>query len=277
MEHIIVKIDMREDDLWKALEPWHSGSGSGSSGGDGWSAERVTLDVGDIAFCGPSGTELMLLERKTAEDLGASQRDGRYREQRARLLAKRGGGTPVAYVLEFPTWSVGLTRSWCRGVFQEIHLQNAILRLQMRYTIPVFQSTSLKETVMWIRRIATALVADETAFSGGLAATRAEASLAYNEALHVKKAGNMQGERVLSSMLRTIPGVGKSAAEAIVGYCEGSFTRFHQLTAPEISAIKMGVGSGRKIGSALAEKIWNIFHDGTKSTVEQADAVNYII
>lgn len=259
---ILVNIDIREDDLWEALEPWRSEDSK-----EGWRVEKVPLNVGDIAFYGSDGTELVVLERKTAEDLGASQKDGRYREQRARLLAKRGAGTSIGYVVEFPGWSASLTRSWCRGSFTELNLQNSIIRLQMRYTIPVFQASGLKETVAWIRRIATALHADESVFKGGLAASRDEAAATYTDAIHVKKSANLDSDRVLGSMLRTIPGAGSSAADAIVKSCNGSFSKFYEMSVEQISALKLGTGT-RKLGPALASKIWNVFHDIPATTTD---------
>lgn len=257
---------MREDDLWAALAAWHDPT-SAAAREDGWWAEKSGMDVGDIGFS-LADDELVLLERKTAEDLGASQRDGRYREQRARLLAKKGRGTAVGYVVEAAMpWSPTLSRSWCRGAFRETHLQAAIVRLQMRYGLVVFQASDLKETVMWIRRIAAALVADPATFRTGVAATEAGAAAAYTAAIHVKKAANMDTDRVLTSLLLTLPGVGAAAAEAIVkATAGGGFPAFHAMSEEAIAACPMGAEGKskgvRKVGKALAAKIWRIFHGG---------------
>jgi ERCC4-type nuclease len=255
-----VLVDTREEDLWEALRPWWS------QNSEGWIAERQTLDVGDVVFVVGSDEnrrEAVILERKTAEDLGASQRDGRYREQRARLLARRGAGTHVGYLVEAPMpWSPTMSRTWCRGAFSEVGLATAIMRLQLRYGIAVFQTSGLKESVMWVRRIAAALVADGGVFDTGLAADAAGAAAAYTEAIHVKKSANMDSERLLGTMLRTIPGVGAGAAEAIVGHA-ADFPTFYSLTEAQIAAIPMGAGGKRKLGKAVAAKLWQAFHKGT--------------
>lgn len=253
---IQVKIDMRETDLWEALEPWHSGAPATET--DGWVAVKQALDVGDIAFCFEE-SEKVILERKTAEDLGASQRDGRYREQRARLLAKQGAGIRVGYLVEAPAWSPSLTRTWCRGVFSEIHLQTAILRLQLRYGLAVFQAQGTNETVQWIRRIAATLVADSSVFETGLAASQKEVAAQYTEAIHVKKSANLEPERILNTLLRTIPGLGTQAAEAIVAHCQGKFSELYALSESDLATLKMADGK-RKVGPALAKKVWTIFH-----------------
>ncbi len=253
---IRVKIDMRETDLWAALEAWYPGAPATES--DGWEVVKEALDVGDVAFFNED-SEKVVLERKTAEDLGASQRDGRYREQRARLLAKQGSGIKVGYLLEAPTWSPTLSRTWCRGAFSEIHLQTAILRLQFRYGLAVFQTQGIKETVQWIRRIATALVTNATVFETGLAASQKEVAAQYTESLHVKKSANLEPERILNTLLRTIPGLGIQAADAIVSHCQGKFSVLYELSESAIAELKMGDGK-RKVGPALAKKIWSIFH-----------------
>lgn len=273
-----VTIDIRETDLWEALEPWWATESepTAATASDGWEAVKATLEVGDIAFSvlstGEGGTaaeEKILLERKTAEDLGASQRDGRYREQRARLLARKGAGTHVGYLLEAPSWSPTLSRTWCRGAFSEVHLQTAIVRLQLRYGLAVFQAASLKESVQWIRRIAGALRADPAVFETGIATSSQQVAAAYTEAIHVKKSANLNGDRILHGLLRTLPGVGPAAAEAITQACHGNFSEFYELTEAALADIRLGGPEGkRKVGAALAKKIWPLFHQERAQVAE---------
>lgn len=259
MTAIRVCIDIREDDLWRELEPFHAGTTTALA--ENWRAEKTALAVGDVAFYRgddlSGATPIVILERKTAEDLGASQKDGRYREQRARLYALRGAGTAIGYIVEAPPWSPTLSRSWCRGAFTEVNLQQALVRLQLRYTIPIFQATSVRETVQWIRRIAKTLVADPTAFQGGVATTRDAAAAAYTESIHVKKASNNTPERIFLSMLLAIPGIGKAAADAVATATHSSFTALLALSESQIGDI---VAGKRKIGKAVAAAIHAALH-----------------
>ena len=249
-EPLQVLIDTREEDLWEALAGWREPF-------EGWQVKRVALDVGDIVFR-RGEEELAILERKTAEDLAASQRDGRYREQRARLLAKKGAGTAIGYVLEAPTWSPTLSRSWAGGAFKEVHLQTAVVRLQMRYGLAVYMAADLRETVMWIRRIAGSLVADASVFKTGIAETPAAVAAAYTEALHVRKAANMSSDRVLATLLRTIPGVGTAAADAIVAHVGAKgFPGFYEMSEADLTSLSVGK---RKLGKSLAHTLWTTFH-----------------
>lgn len=252
---IRVVIDMREDDLWAHLEPYRVADS------EGWWVEKAPLAVGDIAFYAASDISgvapLAILERKTAEDLGASQKDGRYREQRARLLALRGAKTAIGYLVEAPPWSASLSTTWCRGTFNEVNLQQAIVRLQLRYTIPVFMSASIKETGTWIRRVAKALVADPAVFKEGLATNACEAAAAYTEAIHVKKADNATPERIFMSFLLTLPGMGKAAATAVAEATHSSFLALQALKEEELCEIKVGK---RKLPKTLAAAIHTALH-----------------
>lgn len=252
---IRVVIDMRETDLWAELEPYRTPDS------EGWHVEKLALAVGDIAFYDAKdlsgSTPLVVLERKTAEDLGASQKDGRYREQRARLFALRGAKTAIAYLVETPPWSATLSRSWCRGAFNEVHLQQAIVRMNLRYNIPVFMSSNVKETGVWIRRIAKTLVADPTVFQTGLATSACEAAAVYTEAIHVKKAENNTPERIFLSFLLSVPGMGKAAAAAVAEATKSSFTALLALSLEDLSNIK---GGKRKVGASLAGALYAAIH-----------------
>lgn len=248
---ICIKIDIREDDLWKELETWTVENPSP----EGWYVERAPLDVGDISFHKADDLDsapLVTVERKKAEDLGASQKDGRYREQRARLYALRGQKTAIAYLVEVPPWSPNLSRSWCRGEFTEVHLQHAIVRLQLRHTIPVFVSATIKESVQWIRRIAKSLNADPTCYQCGMATTLKEAAEVYTDTIHVKKATNNTPDRIFLSMILAIPGLGKTSAEAIAQATNHSFGKLIALTEEEISNVYAGKKRvGKKVGACV--------------------------
>ena len=248
---IEIVIDNREHDLYEALQPYAS---------DTTKLLFEVLDVGDIHFrtVDPSGVTLRVcLERKTAADLGASQVDGRYREQRARLLSLRGTGVKIGYIVETPAWSPTLGRSWCLGKFNEVHLQTAMARLQLRYDIPVFHAMSIKETVMWIRRFTASLHLDPEVFTGGAPSTAVAASKVYSDAIHVKKAANTSAESIFTSMLLTVPGLGPQAATAIGAAVGHSIPTLITKSADEIAAIPMGK---KKVGAVLAARLFDIFH-----------------
>jgi len=251
---IRVVIDTRETELWSLCAPY-----TDISGNEGWIAEKRNLDIGDISFYlnDISGAPLVTLERKRVDDLGSSQKDGRYREQRARLLAQRGAGTSVGYIVEAPYWTPNLSNSWCRGSFTEVHLQQTLVRLQFRYTLPVFQVSKVDETMSFVRRIARMLAADPKVFRGGLAETAVGAAAVYSEAVHIKKADNKTPERIFAAMLSTIPGLGGAAVTALATATGSSMTRLLAMTAEHIAAIPTGK---RSIGASVAGVVYAALH-----------------
>jgi len=251
---IRVVIDTRETDLWALCAPY-----TDMSGNEGWIAEKRNLDIGDISFYlkDISGAPLVTLERKRVDDLGSSQKDGRYREQRTRLLAQRGLGTSVGYIVEAPYWTPNLSNSWCRGSFTEVHLQQTLVRLQFRYTMPVFQVSKVDETMSFVRRIAKMLAADPAVFRGGLAETAAGAAAVYTEAVHIKKADNKTPERIFVAMLSTIPGLGGAAVTALAAATQNSMCKLMSMSAADIAAIPTGK---RTIGPSVAGVVWTALH-----------------
>jgi ERCC4-type nuclease len=251
---IRVVIDTRETEIWALCAPY-----TDISGNEGWIAEKRNLDIGDISFYlnDISGAPLVTLERKRVDDLGSSQKDGRYREQRARLLAQRGLGTSVGYIVEAPYWTPNLSNSWCRGSFTELHLQQTLVRLQFRYTMPVFQVSKVNETMMFVRRIAQMLAKDPTVFRGGLAETAVGAAAVYTEAVHIKKADNKTPERIFVAMLSTIPGLGGAAVTALGTATQYSMKAMLSMSVNEIAAIPTGK---RTIGASVAGVVWAALH-----------------
>jgi len=246
-----IVVDIRETDLFNELLPYAT---------ETLKIKTAALDIGDIHFTSDiSGAPpYLVLERKTAADLGASEKDGRYREQRARLLALKEGGTKIGYLIEAPAWSPNLGRTWCLGKFNEVHLQTAMTRLQLRYNIPVFHAFTVKESLQWIRRFAKCLQDDPTVFTTGLATTVAEATKVYSEAIHVKKSQNLTPDRLFTSMLLQIPGVGPAAAGAIGIAMDYKISNLLQKTQEEIAEIKKGK---IKVGKSAAALIFKTFHE----------------
>jgi ERCC4-type nuclease len=253
---IHVHIDIREDDLWKEFESHTDAAAAAAT----WDAKHIRLDVGDVAFFKDDDPNpLVVLERKTAADLGASQKDGRYREQRARLYALRGTGASIGYVIEAPAWSPTLSRTWCNGRFNEVQLQQSIIRLQFKHTIPVFHSAGVKDTASWIRRIASMLAADPAVFVSSMATTTKEAATAYTESIHVKKSANTTHDRLFVAMLQTMPGVGTTAADAIARHVSYSLSQLLALDAKDLASIVCGK---RKFGKVAAGKMSAFLHGG---------------
>lgn len=236
-------VDMRETALLLALTPLLADL-------SGVSLSTAALPVGDIAIR-VGETDDVLLERKSVDDLASSHGDGRYKEQRARLLAQRGTGVSIGYIVE------GAASSFTAARFSEADLKNAILRLQFRYTIPVFPTSSVSDSAALVKAVCVALLRDAACFKGGLATTAAGAAAVYSEAIHVRKAENSTPDRVVRSMLRVVPGLGPTAVEGVAVAVGSSLTRLLALTEAELAAIPVGK---RRLGPALARVLYAVLH-----------------
>lgn len=87
----------------------------------------------------------LLFERKTLNDLHSSICDGRYREQRSRLLALRSDTTKFAYCIDLSTSSLH------NDILQ--HDMVILHRLVFSYDIPLFFFTNTEQLVLWIKWI----------------------------------------------------------------------------------------------------------------------------
>ena len=100
------------------------------------------LSTGDIHLI--SGEQKLIIERKTWNDLRASLRDNRFREQRSRLLMEaKDSRIKLCYLIE--------------GIYNNSFLieKKALFRLQFAYNIPVIYSKSVSNTIeiidTWIK------------------------------------------------------------------------------------------------------------------------------
>jgi ERCC4-type nuclease len=157
-------LDVREHALHAALERDHPDLRH----------ERCPLDLGDAQVRGPGDTLVLVLERKTLADLSASVKDGRYREQTARLLAN----VPrerVVYVIEAPAqyhiYSAGAGggaagAGW--GCLPPATLRSCLLSLQFRKGVRVVVTAGPAETAGFLHSCTAYLARDDmAAFTGG--------------------------------------------------------------------------------------------------------------
>jgi ERCC4-type nuclease len=165
-----LSIDHREAALWAALQ-MRAEDANADAGLPGWSMECAALDLGD-ACLKVDDIEMVLFERKTAADLAASLKDGRYKEQKQRVLA-HWPAARVVYVLE---GAPSLT-DWSRRSDQSFHglsgnvLTGMILNTLFRDGIHVLWTRTVHDTAALIWSVAEKVVANPWRFgaraSGG--------------------------------------------------------------------------------------------------------------
>lgn len=209
------------------------------------------LPVGDI-WIGLSGENVLpgglVIERKAVADLEASIKDGRYREQRLRLLAhcQETGARPL-YIIEGNLDRLNATR------FQGNTLRKFLHRLQIRYGVPVIQTESLESTASICSVLLDQWTADKDVFKAEDGAKKD-----YATSVTIHKRGNKEDPRVFASMvLQQCPGVSAAIAKAILDK-GGGLTGAWALSEKDMAAIQ--VTEKRKVGPAIAKRLWTLLH-----------------
>lgn len=247
MGDILIQVDSREKDLYEIIKTQTE-----------FPVSSMSLEIGDIMIVN-SEKPLLVLERKSLADLAASNRDGRYREQRARLLSMRGQGIAIAYLLEAGNgWSTDLNRVW-QGNVAETLLFTLIARLQLHYGIPVITSKDVPGSKTLILHLCRMLKEKPDLFTpnSGILADATLAAGAYTEALSAQKSANRGLKRVAAGMLCAIPGIGGKLSEGILDACDGTMEGVLKKTQEELASLKVGK---RAVGKVAAEKIWEALH-----------------
>jgi len=206
MAHIVsLVVDVRERELLRHIGTWPRVTNGG------------LINIGDI-HVNIDGELYMMIERKTAADFAASITDGRYHDQKRRMLDN---APRVMYLLE------GLFDVRCPEVFRNgikrTTLFSASESAMMGDGIFVAHTENMQGTVAFLRRLMTrtgALMHPELqAARAGKTPAMAEAPSGVRYALyggvHAEKKANLNAESGFIRMLAQIPKISAVKAEAI--------------------------------------------------------------
>jgi ERCC4-type nuclease len=182
----------------------------------------------------------LIIERKSIKDLEASILDGRYREQRGRILSYcQENKTQPLYILEGALSSN-------TGRLQKKAIMKFINRLTLHYQIPVLQTQSVQETAELIQALIEQWKEDPTALQ------RTTELVKVTDGLHIQKKANAGDHRQFAiSCLAQCPGVSVKMAEALINTF-GSLKGVIEAPVKEIEAVKVGT---RKVGPVVSKRL----------------------
>lgn len=144
---MIVKVDTRESDLLQQLQMQISYVPIFKS----IELKSETLPIGDIIIS--TGTEdILIIERKSVNDLLASIKDGRYEEQSYRLNGLNHHNHNIIYLIEGDINKVNRFKS--DNKTEKLTLYSAMFSLNYYKGFSVFRSFSLEETATIICNMA---------------------------------------------------------------------------------------------------------------------------
>lgn len=203
-------------------------------------SERRRLDVGDITISSESRT--LVLERKQWTDLAASICDGRFKEQKSRMISTE--NTLYMYVVE------GSLKSWdgsCGGMKQTC-MWAALTKTCLRDGIPVFHTLTETDTASLCAYLYTQLTTQGFDPQSGNGVVSGSASK--------RKRDNLESPTdALRAMLCVLPGVSKAKADALVERWP-HVSQLCSASESDIAHLKCGE---RNLGPALAKRIRGVF------------------
>lgn len=199
------------------------------------------LPVGDAWILNAEGFPVLVIERKTTSDFESSFLDGRYREQRTRLLAycAEHKAKPM-YILEG-----GLDGR--RHRMERPALQKLVHRLMLRYGVSVWSSKHTEDTAATLQLLADQVKEDPKVFIGE--------TLSYTDVQHVTKKANREDPfAFMSAALQGCPGVSAKASAAIQGVYP-TLSALIGADEAQLAAIKVGE---RKLGPSVAKRLLSL-------------------
>lgn len=200
------------------------------------------LPVGD-AWIKHSDQTVLVVERKTTADFEASFLDGRYREQRTRLLAYcQEHKAKALYILEG-----GLDGR--RHKLEKSVLQKLVHRLMLRYGVSVWSTANTQDTANTLALLAAQVTEDPKVFEGE--------QLSYTDVMHTTKKANKDDPKAFAvAALQGCPGVSVKAATALLDEFD---SLQGVMTAEEKQLAEIKVGE-RRLGPAAAKRLWSLLH-----------------
>ena len=220
----------------------------------GYNVSISSLDVGDLAIADDEGEILALFERKTCKDMAASINDGRYSEQKARMLS-----SPVrwkGYIIEgiYPEEGIKFPR-YIKGkrsvkIVQRKTYHSIMTGFTLRDGLIVYNTVNVQETGEFlsnmIRKIPEYLKLDKrTSYDEAL----------INSISTVRKE-NMTPEVCYLAQLSQIPGVSYNISKCISKKWS-NMTSLLQADVIQLSGIKIGE---RRLGKVVADRIIEYLH-----------------
>jgi ERCC4-type nuclease len=224
--------------------------------------DRSTLEIGDVRII--SGNRTILIERKTWADLCSSLRDGRYLNQKARLLAERerrsGEDSFVfVYLIEgYPPAELGKTHSTPNS-----NAYAALTKMAIRDGIASIWSATAEDAARRVVYIARTSAKD--GFNAETEYKKHERAGYASFVKHTSKRKNCN-ENQFNIMLMCIPGVSARIAAALTDLYPTARSLMDALEEAKAKGrdkraflADLQMDSKRKLGIKLSERLCDLF------------------
>ena len=191
-----------------------------------------SLDLGDAVITDNEGNDLLIIERKSLNDLACSIRDGRYAEQSYRLMHNPVHNHNIIYIIEGDI-------DFYQSKFTRINRQSlfsAIFSLQYYKGFSIIWTKNILETSEYIMRSLDKLQKENTKgkkphFINGVETESKNEEVEeptqkdYCKVVKKTKKDNITHKNIGEIILSQIPGVSTTIATTIINH----FTTFHKM------------------------------------------------
>lgn len=216
---------------------------------------KKQLDIGDIIL--EKNDEInLLIERKTIQDLISSIKDGRYKEQKTRILSKINIDN-VLYLIEGRVDNLK---------YDEKVVFGSITNMIFRDNIKLINTGNIKQSYDLILNLKKKFI--EGTFE-------AKQNLNYNECIKLNKKENITNELFNIQVLSNIPGVSIKMAEVILQEVKSVKELIIKYNKSDIELEKDGIDSEkeneqllkdikysekRKVGKIISKRIYDFLY-----------------
>lgn len=200
-------IDFREKDLIEQLK---------KNDKNNIIIETKNLDIGDIIICNDKKEELFIIERKTLQDLAASIRDGRYKEQGYRLTNCGITNHHIIYLIEGDI-NTYKSSKYGRHISKET-IYSTITSLIYKKGFSIYKSLNIIESAEFLIQMTVKLsnISTTPFYKSEITTIDTNKKEEYTEVCKRVKKNNVTPENINEIMISQIPGVSYISAKAII-------------------------------------------------------------
>lgn len=185
------------------------------------SFQTCNLDLGDIHICDDNENIRVIFERKTANDLMSSIKDGRYKEQSYRLNSLDTHNHSIIYIIEGAMYN-GNSHNIVPTMY------SALCSLQLYKGFSIFKTNNIRETVEYVHFYACKIGKEENKpffYSGEICN-----NVNYVDVVHQEKKSNITPDNIGSIMLCNIPYISSVTAKTIMDKYKSIYSLISSLT-----------------------------------------------
>lgn len=171
--------------------------------------EIAQLDIGDMILKDNSDNDLLIIERKTINDLASSIIDGRYNEQSFRLNALPIHNHNIIYLIEG-----NINHFKERNTIKKKTLYSTLFKLQYYKGFSVARTIDIQETIEYIIRMLDKINREKSIegyYNGNICQ-----EIDYTQFVKKEKKSNITNKNINYLMLSQIPGISVTTAKNIL-------------------------------------------------------------